>query len=134
MLADEGDDSTGEDDTGEDDTGEDDTDVSTTSTSAPDIDHERAKALHRTLLRKSLRRERARRRRDQNIWSYVAMFGVVGWTVAVPTVLGLAFGMFVDGRVDSERSFTITFLLVGLAIGIATAWRWITDESQRRDN
>ena len=96
-------------------------------------EHTRAEALRGIALHKSQRRERARRRGNDNVWSWMGMFGLVGWTVAVPTLLGLALGVFVDNRVESSVSFAITFLVVGVAIGAAMAWYWIRQESQGDD-
>ena len=62
------------------------------------------------------------------------MFGLVGWTVAVPTLLGLAFGVFVDNRVESSVSFAITFLIVGVAVGATMAWYWVRQESRGDDD
>ena len=90
----------------------------------------RAEALRRTILRKSIRRERARRRRDESVWTWLGTFGLVGWTVVVPTLLGLAFGLFLDGRIDSSYSFAITFLVAGAAVGVSMAWYWIRQESR----
>ena len=92
-----------------------------------------ATSLRRTVLRKSVRRERARRRGDESIWAWLGTFGLVGWTVMVPTLLGLAFGAFLDGRIDSTVSFTITFLVVGVGIGVSMAWYWIRRESEGGD-
>jgi ATP synthase protein I len=55
-------------------------------------EHTRAEALRGIALHKSQRRERARRRGADNVWSWMGMFGLVGWTVAVPTLVGLASG------------------------------------------
>jgi len=93
-------------------------------------DRAHATTLRRTVLRKSVRRERARRRGDESIWAWLGTFGLVGWTVMVPTLLGLAFGAFLDGRIDSTVSFTITFLIVGVAVGASMAWYWIRRESE----
>jgi ATP synthase protein I len=93
----------------------------------------RADELRGIALHKSQRRERARRRGTDNIWSWMGMFGLVGWTVAVPTLLGLALGVFLDNRIDSSVSFTITFLVVGVATGAAMAWYWVRRESQGDD-
>lgn len=93
----------------------------------------RAERLRGIALHKSQRRERARRRGTDNIWSWMGMFGLVGWTVAIPTLLGLALGVFVDNRVESSISFAITFLVVGVAIGAATAWYWVREESRGDD-
>jgi ATP synthase protein I len=102
---------------------------------APEVSPERARAerLRGIALHKSQRRERARRRGTDNIWSWMGMFGLVGWTVAIPTLLGLALGVFVDNRVESSVSFAITFLVVGVAIGAATAWYWVREESRGDD-
>ena len=56
-------------------------------------------------------------------------FGLVGWTVAIPTLAGLALGVFLDNRTESERSVTIMFLVLVIALGCATAWYWIRRES-----
>ena len=93
----------------------------------------RADELRRIVLHKSVRRARARRRGRDNIWSWMGMFGLVGWTVAIPTLLGVALGVFLDGRIDSSVSFTITFLVVGAALGVWMAWYWIRRESEGGD-
>jgi ATP synthase protein I len=95
-----------------------------------DAQGERAEELRRTVLRKSLRRERARRGRDDSIWAWLGSFGLVGWTVAIPTLAGLAFGVFLDDRVDAPVSFTITFLVLGVTAGVSMAWYWVRRESE----
>jgi ATP synthase protein I len=101
--------------------------------SAADADRRRADELRRVVLHKSLRRERARQRGDESIWAWLGTFGLVGWTVALPTLLGLAFGRFLDDRVDTTSSFTITFLVVGAAVGVSMAWYWVRRESEGDD-
>lgn len=96
-------------------------------------DQARRDELRRTVLRKSLRRERARRRGSQNIWTWMGTFGLVGWTVVVPTLLGLAFGLYLDDRIDTSISFAITFLVVGAAAGTSMAWYWVRQESRGDD-
>jgi len=108
-----------------------DVDRSAPDTNEPDqTASDRADELRKIVLHKSVRRARARRRGSANIWTFMGMFGLVGWTVAVPTLLGLALGRFLDGRTDSSISFTITFLVVGVAIGISMAWYWVRRESE----
>ena len=57
---------------------------------------------------------------------------LVGWTVVVPTLLVLAFGLYLDDRIDTSISFAITFLVVGAATGVSMAWYWITSGQWRR--
>jgi ATP synthase protein I len=61
-------------------------------------------------------------------------FGLVGWTVVVPTLLGLAIGVYIDNRVDGPVSFAITLLVTGAAAGSAMAWYWVREESGGGDD
>lgn len=108
-------------------------DVSTATAGNEADERRRAEELRRVVLHKSLRRERARHRRDESIWTWLGTFGLVGWTVAVPTLLGLALGRFLDDRIDASVSFTITFLVVGVAVGVSMAWYWVRRESEGGD-
>ena len=58
------------------------------------------------------------------------MMGLVGWSVAVPTLLGAALGVWLDNRYPASHSWMLTLLLVGLAIGCVNAWHWIAKEEK----
>lgn len=81
--------------------------------------------------RKAQRKRRARGEHDQ-VWSWLGMFGLVGWTVAVPTVGGVFLGRWLDARLDGSVSWTITLLLVGVVLGGLNAWYWIRQQLDRR--
>lgn len=66
------------------------------------------------------------------VWFGLGMFGLVGWSVAIPTVLGLALGLWLDARYPSHASWTLTFLIIGVAVGCFNAWHWVKQESSRR--
>ena len=76
------------------------------------------------------RKVRARAEGDRTVWFGLGMFGLVGWSVAVPTLLGLALGIWIDSTVESERSWTLMMLAVGIGLGCFNAWYWISKESQ----
>lgn len=78
---------------------------------------------------KAERKMRARRRKDRSIWFGLGMFGLVGWTVAVPTIAGLALGIWIDTRSESTYSWTLMGLITGLGIGCLMAWNWVRRES-----
>ncbi len=81
--------------------------------------------------RKAERKLRARGKRDRNVWFWLGMFGLVGWAVAVPTVIGIALGVWLDRRWPAaEASWTLSFLLIGVALGCLNAWYWIKRESR----
>jgi ATP synthase protein I len=78
------------------------------------------------------RKLRGRSQRNRGIWFGLGMMGVVGWSVTVPTLLGLALGIWLDARTQDQVSWTITGLAVGLLVGCLIAWSWIRRESLRR--
>jgi ATP synthase protein I len=53
------------------------------------------------------------------------MFGLVGWAVAVPTLAGVALGLWLDARYPGGPSWTITGLVAGVALGCLNAWWWV---------
>ena len=74
---------------------------------------------------KQARMIRARGRRD-GLWRSIAIFGSVGWSVAIPTVLGVAAGVWIDSRWPSRFSWTVMLLVVGLILGCINAWKHIS--------
>jgi ATP synthase protein I len=78
------------------------------------------------------RKLRARAEGRRAVWFGLGMFGLVGWSVAIPSLLGLAFGLWLDSRFPGRVSWTLTFLIIGVALGSFNAWRWIKQEGQRR--
>ncbi len=77
------------------------------------------------------RKIRVRREGDRNVWFGLGMFGMVGWTVAVPTVLLTFTGVWIDSNWPGQYSWTLMLLFIGLVIGCANAWYWI--QRERRD-
>ena len=43
------------------------------------------------------------------------MMGLIGWSVAVPTVLGAALGLWLDQHYPGTHSWTLALLMAGLA-------------------
>lgn len=64
------------------------------------------------------------------IWSGLGMMGLVGWSVAVPTMIGTALGIWLDKRYPGAHSWTLALLVAGLAIGCLNAWHWVAKENK----
>ncbi|MFO8068585.1 MAG: AtpZ/AtpI family protein [Alkalibacterium sp.] len=64
------------------------------------------------------------------------LFGIVGWSVSIPTVLGIALGIFLDKRFTQSFSWTLTLLFAGIILGSFNAWRWIKEKTKisRKDH
>ncbi|MGK7958873.1 MAG: AtpZ/AtpI family protein [Crocosphaera sp.] len=71
------------------------------------------------------------RQNKKSIWFVIGMFGMVGWSVVIPTLIGIAIGVWIDTHIPSPYSWTLMLLCIGLFIGCLTAWYWIKQESDR---
>jgi ATP synthase protein I len=81
--------------------------------------------------KKARRRLEARAKFHRSVWFGLGMFGLVGWTVAVPTLIGIAAGLWLDRKFPGPPSWTLTGLFLGLAVGCYQAWQWVKRESRR---
>jgi len=59
-------------------------------------------------------------------------FGMIGWSVAVPTVGGVFAGHWLDRVAPQDFSWTLALLLAGAVLGAAIAWRWVVREGGRQ--
>lgn len=76
------------------------------------------------------RKLRARRRKTPGLWFGLGMMGVVGWSIAIPTLLGAALGRWLDHHEPQGHSWTLALLLAGLTIGCLNAWFWVNKEER----
>ncbi len=74
---------------------------------------------------------KARREGMKSVWFGLWMSGLIGWSVAVPTLIGAALGIWIDRRYPSPYSWTLMLLLLGLVIGCWNAWHWVDSEYQQ---
>jgi ATP synthase protein I len=84
--------------------------------------------LLREVARKGERRERARREGRHGLGYGLGLFGLIGWSVAVPTLLGIALGVWIDRRFPSPYSWTLMLMFVGIVVGCLNAWFWLRRE------
>jgi ATP synthase protein I len=89
--------------------------------------------LIRGVGRKERRKIRARQQKERRVWFGLGMFGVVGWSVVMPTLIGLALGIWIDRSWASGYSFTLMGLIGGLGVGLMSAWYWVSSESRDID-
>ena len=79
---------------------------------------------------KKARRKLKARQSHKSIWFALGMFGMVGWAVTLPTLMGLGLGIWLDRRNQGQYSWTLMLLVLGLGLGCWNAWYWVTKESQ----
>lgn len=79
---------------------------------------------------KAARKLRAQRHTTRGIWFGLGMMGLIGWSVAIPTLLGAGLGLWLDSRYPGGRSWTLPLLVAGLVLGCVNAWRWVAKEDK----
>jgi len=72
----------------------------------------------------------ARNNPAQGIWFGLGMMGLVGWSVTIPTILGVMGGVWLDSHLKDNYSWTLMLLFAGLIAGCMIAWHWVSKESK----
>lgn len=88
-------------------------------------------SAERFISRVASREERMVRRKKEgapNVARAVALVGLIGWTVVLPMLIGIAIGTWIDHRWPSRFSWTLMLLVAGLAFGCWHAWDRIRQE------
>lgn len=84
--------------------------------------------FERTVRAKEQRKLKSRTEGTQSPWFGLGMFGLVGWSIVIPTLAGILVGSWIDGLWPGRISWKLTLLFAGLFIGCANAWHWIQKE------
>lgn len=79
--------------------------------------------------KESEKKIKAREEGDQVMFG-LGLFGIVGWSIAIPTVIGIAIGIFLDKKFNQSFSWTLTLLFAGVILGSFNAWRWIKEKTE----
>lgn len=67
--------------------------------------------------------------RTQGPLRELVVFGAVGWSIALPTTLGVLLGVWLDKQWPGTHSWTLVGLGAGLTMGLVNAWTWIKENS-----
>ncbi|MGO8692800.1 MAG: AtpZ/AtpI family protein [Rectinemataceae bacterium] len=57
--------------------------------------------------------------------AWLGTLGIVGWSVAIPILLGIVLGRWMDSLFGTGPALMIVFLVAGIVLGCGAAWRWI---------
>lgn len=88
-------------------------------------DHEQLEAAVR---QRQARRERWQREGERSIGRNLAMIGMLGWTIVLPTLAGIFIGRWLDRSFHSGIFWTLGLLVAGLVAGCSMAWRRMHSE------
>ncbi|MEZ0576906.1 AtpZ/AtpI family protein [Halodesulfovibrio aestuarii] len=80
---------------------------------------------------KERRRLKAEQKKNIGAWYGLGLVGIVGWSVVIPTLLGIFLGVWVDIHWPSPRSWTLMLMVLGLFIGCLCAGFWVNRQRQQ---
>lgn len=77
---------------------------------------------------KASRKLRMQRDTTQGVWFGLGMSGLIGWSVAAPTLFGAMIGLWWDRHHPGVHSWTLMLMVIGLLIGCVNAWHWLSQQ------
>jgi ATP synthase protein I len=89
-----------------------------------------AEAFTKKVGSKEARRVKGKTQKDETIWFGLGMVGVVGWSVAIPTLVFTAIGLWIDRSWPSRFSWALMLLIMGVTVGCMNAWYWVKKAQQ----
>jgi ATP synthase protein I len=84
----------------------------------------------REIGRQETRKLIAQRNGVATIWAGLGMSGLIGWSIAVPVLLGALLGYWLDKHHPGPHSWTLALLAAGLVFGCWNAWNWVNNEDK----
>jgi ATP synthase protein I len=87
-------------------------------------------AFSRAVGANAARKLKAQQNASRGVWFGLGMMGLVGWSVAIPTLAGVAIGIWLDKHYPGKHSWTLMLLVAGLCIGCLNAWHWVAKENK----
>lgn len=64
----------------------------------------------------------------------LGVFGMIGWSVAVPTIGGVFLGLWLDRTWPQDFPWVLALILGGVTLGSFIAWAWISRENAEEEN
>ncbi len=70
-------------------------------------------------------------RGEKTFWHYASVLGVGGWLFVLPVVAGAYLGKYLDRKLAAGISWTLTCIILGLALGMYNIWYFYIRRSGR---
>ena len=90
--------------------------------------------LEKHVAGKQKRKVRARETGEDSAWFGLGMFGLIGWSVVLPALAGVAIGLWIDSQWPSRLSWTLMLMVMGVAVGCLNAWWWLQREGHHNQD
>lgn len=97
-------------------------------------EHEK-KEFQEQAIKEEERKLKARSNKEITAWWGLGLFGMVGWSVMLPTLLGIFVGLFLDHKYDHQsHTYTLLGLLAGICLGSTIAFVSLGMEMFKRED
>jgi ATP synthase protein I len=80
------------------------------------------------------REARGRAQPEPSLGSRLGQIGILGWTIVLPTLAGLAIGRVLDRLFGTRVFFSAPLLMLGAAAGLWFAWKWMHRQERSPDD
>jgi ATP synthase protein I len=87
--------------------------------------------LERTAQEAERRDRQARDVPEPSLGSRLGQIGILGWVIVAPALLCLWLGRWLDRQLGTGVFFSAPLLMIGAAIGLWCAWRWMHRQNTR---
>lgn len=87
--------------------------------------------LVHSIEKKSQRLIKAKEKKMMSFWLGFSFIGLVGWSVVIPTLIGVGIGIWIDKAYPSTHSWTLMLLVGGIFLGSIFAWTLVEKERQK---
>ncbi|MBY0518606.1 MAG: AtpZ/AtpI family protein [Bacteriovoracaceae bacterium] len=85
-------------------------------------------------IKKEARKLKARRNREVSAWWGFSLFGLVGWSVVVPALIGVFVGGLLEHHYTGSHSWTVALLLTGICVGSVLALFLLAKELFKKED
>lgn len=78
----------------------------------------------------SVRSYKISKSQRREFWRHVSRVTVAGWLFVIPVVAGAYLGRYLDKKFITDISWTITFIIIGITVGIYNVWHFIHEKGE----
>lgn len=80
---------------------------------------------------KSAKLKRSKKRIDGDTWMYLGLVGQIGYTIAIPLVVGVLGGVFIDKELGTRPVVTLIGLALGAVVSVIGFTRTLKEVLQK---
>ena len=91
----------------------------------PSEDEEEEDPMVQGIRLREARQRRAQHEGEPSVARRLGQIGVLGWIIVAPMLIGLFLGRWLDRTFGSGLFWTAPLLMLGLALGCWSAWKWM---------